>query len=110
MTLSEQLEEQIQRWNDGERKLTATIVAPEVELSADLRSLLDPFYKYAEANSVRRLPARPATVACWVRFQAGLGVPMDQILAALAADSGDGGQAFHLKADNESGRLRTAFR
>jgi hypothetical protein len=28
----------------------------------------------------------------------------------LDADSGDGGQAFHLKADNESGRLRTAFR
>lgn len=26
------------------------------------------------------------------------------------ADSGDGGQAFHLKADSESGRLRTAFR
>ena len=29
---------------------------------------------------------------------------------AILADSGDGGQAFHLKADNESGRLRTAFR
>jgi len=26
------------------------------------------------------------------------------------ADSGDGGQAFHLKADSESGRRRTAFR
>ena len=26
------------------------------------------------------------------------------------ADSGDGGQAFHLKADSESGRSRTAFR
>ena len=26
------------------------------------------------------------------------------------ADSGDGGQVFHLKADSESGRLRTAFR
>jgi LysR family transcriptional regulator, nitrogen assimilation regulatory protein len=28
----------------------------------------------------------------------------------LIADSGDGGQAFHLKADSESGRSRTAFR
>ena len=28
----------------------------------------------------------------------------------LTADSGDGGQAFHLKADSESGRSRTAFR
>ncbi|HKM71673.1 MAG TPA: hypothetical protein VJX94_16730 [Stellaceae bacterium] len=27
-----------------------------------------------------------------------------------SADSGDGGQAFHLKADSESGRTRTAFR
>jgi len=26
------------------------------------------------------------------------------------ADSGDGGQAFHLKADSDSGRSRTAFR
>jgi hypothetical protein len=77
--------EQIQRWNEGERKLTATIVVPEIEVSADLRSRLDPFYKFAESKSVRRLPARPATVACWVRFQAGLGVPIEQILAALAA-------------------------
>jgi hypothetical protein len=28
----------------------------------------------------------------------------------LFADSGEGGQAFHLKADSESGRWRTAFR
>ena len=32
-------------------------------------------------------------------------VPRQQI-----ADSGEGGQAFHLKADSESGRWRTAFR
>ena len=29
---------------------------------------------------------------------------------ARGADSGDGGQAFHLKADSDSGRTRTAFR
>ena len=28
----------------------------------------------------------------------------------VPADSGEGGQAFHLKADSESGRSRTAFR
>ena len=28
----------------------------------------------------------------------------------MVADSGEGGQAFHLKADSESGRWRTAFR
>ena len=31
-------------------------------------------------------------------------------LRALRGYSGDGGQAFHLKADSESGRSRTAFR
>ena len=35
----------------------------------------------------------------------------DQLrLKARTADSGEGGQAFHLKADSESGRWRTAFR
>ena len=31
-------------------------------------------------------------------------------LSLVSADSGEGGQAFHLKADSESGRWRTAFR
>jgi hypothetical protein len=31
-------------------------------------------------------------------------------LYEIRAGSGDGGQAFHLKADSESGRSRTAFR
>ena len=38
---------------------------------------------------------------------------LDQLKNALfenTADSGDGGQAFHLKADSESGRSRTAIR
>ena len=40
-----------------------------------------------------------------------LGIPLPIILLlALFADSGEGGQAFHLKADSESGRWRTAFR
>jgi hypothetical protein len=90
MSLAEQLEQakrrdQIKAWDDGERKLGATIVAPEVELSADLRSRLGPFFEFAESKSVRRLPARPATVAAWIRFQASLVVPTEQILAALLA-------------------------
>ena len=32
------------------------------------------------------------------------------LLVIAGADSGDGGQAFHLKADSESGRSRTAIR
>ncbi len=32
------------------------------------------------------------------------------LFARENADSGDGGQAFHLKADSDSGRTRTAFR
>jgi hypothetical protein len=35
---------------------------------------------------------------------------IDEPLQDDDADSGEGGQAFHLKADSESGRWRTAFR
>jgi hypothetical protein len=34
----------------------------------------------------------------------------EMTLVVSSAASGDGGQAFHLKADSESGRSRTAFR
>lgn len=77
--------DQIKAWDEGERKLAATIAVPEIELRADLRSRLAPFYAFAESKSVRHLPARPATVAAWIRFQAGMGVPAEQILAVLAA-------------------------
>jgi hypothetical protein len=54
------------------------------------------------------LPVFKRTKACAsqdVRINEGSASPRRH-----SADSGDGGQAFHLKADNESGRLRTAFR
>ena len=35
---------------------------------------------------------------------------VDSALWDLIADSGDGGQAFRLKADSDSGRSRAAFR
>ena len=41
---------------------------------------------------------------------AGLAAAIPTSQARVAADSGEGGQAFHLKADSESGRWRTAFR
>ena len=48
----------------GNEELAATIAAPDIELSAELRSRLGPFFEYAVSKSVRRLPARPASVAC----------------------------------------------
>ncbi|MGA8615643.1 MAG: hypothetical protein WB760_28970 [Xanthobacteraceae bacterium] len=50
----------------------------------------------------------------FTEYPAGTGqtdaIDSDEVVTALAADSGDGGQAFHLKADSESGRSRTAIR
>jgi len=35
---------------------------------------------------------------------------LDLVIEHVDGYSGDGGQAFHLKADSDSGRSRTAFR
>ena len=79
--------EQIQKWDSGEARLAAElpIQLPAVELSADVRSCLDAFNKWAESKSARRLPAKPVTVACFILDQAALGVPAQQILAQLDA-------------------------
>ena len=53
----------------------------------------------AGAGGAAHLPGMTASLTPLPVF----GVPMN-------ADSGDGGQAFHLKADSDSGRWRTAFR
>jgi hypothetical protein len=55
------------------------------ELSADIRTRLDAFNKWAIARQARRCPAKPATVALWALEQADMGVPAQQILAQLDA-------------------------
>ena len=79
--------EQIARWDAGETRLAAElpIRPPPIELSAEVRSRLDAFNKWAKSKSARRLPAKPATIACFILDQATLGVPAQQILAQLDA-------------------------
>jgi hypothetical protein len=58
---------------------------PVNELSADIRTRLDPFNRWAIRYSARRCPAKPTTVALFALEQADLGVPAQQILAQLDA-------------------------
>ena len=94
MTLAEQLEaakqrEQILKLDAGDQRVAADLAKriplPATELSADLRTRLDPFNKWAIARQARRCPAKPTTVALWALEQADMGVPAQQILAQLDA-------------------------
>jgi hypothetical protein len=54
-----------------------------------------------------------STASLIVGVAAAAAKPSDILIAGVAglvAYSGEGGQAFHLKADSDSGRSRTAFR
>ena len=94
MTLAEQLEQakrrqEIADLDAGDQRTAAEfakrISLPPLELSADIRTLLDPFNKWANQRHARRCPARPATVALFALDLAAMGVEIEQILAQLNA-------------------------
>jgi hypothetical protein len=94
MTLSEQLETakrraEVETLNIGDEKTAAEfarrISLPPIELSADIRTQLDPFNRWASNRHARRCPAKPATVALFVLEQADMGVAVETILAQLNA-------------------------
>jgi hypothetical protein len=94
MTLAEQLETakrraEIETLNIGDEKAAAEfarrISLPPMELSADLRALLDSFNIWAGKRHARRCPAKPATVALFALEQSDMGVVIDTILAQLDA-------------------------
>ena len=71
----------------------------------ELESALPAKEKKRVAKAIKReRPPRREAGHTWAYAR-----PTGSVLPLLA-DSGDGGQAFHLKADSESGRSRTAFR
>jgi hypothetical protein len=80
---------EIRKLDSGDERvateLAARIQLPVEELSADIRTRLDPFNKWALQRQARRCPAKPATVALWALEQADMGVPAQQILAQLDA-------------------------
>jgi hypothetical protein len=94
MTLAEQLETakrraEIETLNIGDEKTAGEfgrrISLPALELSADIRTALDPFNHWAGKRHARRCPAKPTTVALFALEQADMGVPIDTILEQLGA-------------------------
>jgi hypothetical protein len=94
VNLSEQLEAakrqaEVRKLDAGDQRvatdLATRIQLPVNELSADIRTRLDPFNKWAISKQAGRCPAKAATCALFVLEQADLGVPPQQILAQLDA-------------------------
>jgi hypothetical protein len=94
VNLSEQLEAakrqaEVRKLDAGDQRvatdLATRIQLPVNELSADIRTRLDPFNKWAISKQARRCPAKAATCALFVLEQADLGMPPQQILAQLDA-------------------------
>lgn len=94
MTLAEQLDQakrrqEIADLDAGDGRVAAEfaqrISLPPMELSADIRTLLDPFNKWASERHARRCPAKSSTVALFALHLADMGVEIEQILAQLNA-------------------------
>jgi hypothetical protein len=94
VTLAEQLEAakrqaEVRKLDAGDARvateLAQRIRLPEEELPASIRTCLDGFNKRAIARQARRCPAKPATCALFVLFQADMGISPQHILAQLSA-------------------------
>ena len=94
MTLEAQLEQarkkaEIETLNIGDEKTAGEfgrrISLPPLDLSADIRTHLDAFNRWAGQRHARRCPARPATVALFALSQNDMGVAIDTILEQLSA-------------------------
>ena len=94
MTLEAQLEQarkkaEIETLNTGDEKAAGEfakrISLPPLELSADIRTHLDPFNRWASQRHARRCPAKPTTVALFALEQNDMGVAVDTILEQLSA-------------------------
>jgi hypothetical protein len=69
----------------NEQKLAAQIPTPKGELDAEALLWLKYFSGYCRDCGVKFCPARPATVAAWIRRESGRGLSEEEILAALRA-------------------------
>jgi hypothetical protein len=70
---------------DANEAALASCFPPPPEVSPEARQHLIPFLQFCEAQRVRSLPARPASVAAFAQRQKDLGVPREKISAALSA-------------------------
>ena len=90
MTLSDAItqakqREHIAKWDEGERKLAAELRPVNAQITEDVVTRFSVFGKWCMAKSVRKLPAKPATVAAFVLEQRDLGATPQIILSLLAA-------------------------
>jgi hypothetical protein len=70
---------------DANEAALAQCFPPPPELSPEARQHLTPFLQFCEAQRIRSLPARPASVASFAQWQKDLGVPQAKISATLSA-------------------------
>jgi hypothetical protein len=70
---------------DANEAALAQCFPPPPELSPEARQHLTPFLQFCEAQRIRSLPARPASVASFEQWQKDLGVPQAKISATLSA-------------------------
>ena len=78
---------QIKQWDAGEAAIRSQLAVnvPKRELSADIRDRFSLFEKWCGDKSVRRLPAKPWTVAAFILDQTAHGRDAQGCLALLAA-------------------------
>ena len=86
---------EIRAWDEGERRLAEQLKldVPKTALPADVHARLDLWGAWCAEKSVRKCPAKPATVAAWIVSQTNMGMHPRDILAVLAAI--DELHAFH---------------
>jgi hypothetical protein len=76
----------------SEAALAACFPKPP-QMSPEEQQLVIPFLRWADAQRVRALPAKPCSVAAYCQFQQDRGAPREEINAALSAIS-----ALHIAA------------
>ena len=98
--LADELEKARQRqqlldWETNERRLAGELKfnVPKRSLSAAEFQCWNRFSTWCEGKSVRKIPAKPATVAAYVLAMAGMGVPHEQIVSVVNA--ADVAHQFH---------------
>jgi hypothetical protein len=69
----------------NEAALAQQVASPKAELDSDALMLLRHFAAFCKSRGVKVCPARPATIAMFIRSENALGVPVERVLASLAA-------------------------
>ena len=87
--------EQLLDWETNERRLASELKlnVPKRSLSAAEFECWNRFSTWCEGESVRKIPAKPATVAAYILAMAGMGVPHKQIVSVVNA--ADVAHQFH---------------